>query len=743
MTIAEKLAQERRARLAAERLLDQKQSELSDANRKLGRHALALTRRIGASEAEVANVRTENERVKSDLSEANEKIEIAERRLWHSIQSIHDGFAFFDANSQMIGANTSYLAVFDGLEEVGPGVSYFHVLDILAHEGIVNPGEQSMDDWRAMMTERWLSLDPQPVVLRLWNDQYVKMFDQRSHGGDVLSLVHNITSTVRYEAELKSARSRAEAANRAKSAFLANMSHEIRTPMNGVVGMAELLTDTQLNEEQRLYANTIRNSGEALLVIINDVLDYSKIEAEKLVLHTEDFDLERCIHDIVTLLQPSARDKGLTLIVDYDLFLPTGFVGDPGRVRQVLTNLVGNAVKFTESGHVMIRVTGVAEEGDDPCAIHVAIEDTGIGIPAGKIGHIFGEFNQVDDKKSRKFEGTGLGLAISQRLIQLMGGSVWVESEAGKGSCFGFKVALPVSGGFSAVSPALPKGLNHVLVVDDIAANRIILEKQMAFLGVDVTCCASAAEALAAMSEDIDMILSDHDMPQMDGLELTLALRAAGWSHVPILLLSSNPNQAHNHPASEYLLGILQKPMPRAELFAKLADLGADLKMPPDHLAGPVSSDLARPNGDGGQSLDRVTVQPRKMRILIAEDNRTNQLVFAKMTKDLTADLKFVSNGLEAVAAYEEFQPDLIFMDISMPKMDGKEATQEIRHQEKDGKRHVPIVALTAHAMSGDAEDILAAGLDHYLTKPLRKLEIHKRIALHCPIDVAPVLPKR
>ena len=316
MSLANRLAEERRARLAAERLLELKQAELSAANRKLGQHALALTKQIGQTQAEVATVRDENERVKSDLHVAHEKVEIAERRLWHSIQTIQDGFAFFDADSQMIGANTAYLSVFDEMEEMSPGVSYIRILQILTDEGIVNTEDLVPEAWRARMSARWLKPAPEPVVIRLWNDQYIKLIDQRGHEGDVVSLALNITSTVQYEADLKAARVRAEVANRAKSAFLANMSHEIRTPMNGVVGMAELLPDTELTKEQRLYTNTIRNSGDALLVIINDVLDYSKVEAEKLVLHPEPFDLERCIHEVVMLLQPSARDKGLTLMVD-------------------------------------------------------------------------------------------------------------------------------------------------------------------------------------------------------------------------------------------------------------------------------------------------------------------------------------------------------------------------------------------------------------------------------------------
>ena len=755
MSLANKLAEERRARLAAERLLELKQAELSAANRKLGRHALALTKQIGATQAEVANVRDENERVKSDLHQAHEKVEIAERRLWHSIQTIPDGFAFFDADSNLIGANTAYIAFFDGLEEVAPGVSYMRILQLMTDEGLVNTEKRTPGQWRKMMTDRWLTPTPPPVVIRMWNDQYIKLIDQRGYGGDVVSLALNITSSVQYETKLRTARERAEAANRAKSAFLANMSHEIRTPMNGVVGMAELLSDTELSEEQRLYASTIKNSGEALLVIINDVLDYSKIEADKLVLHPEPFDLERCIHEVVMLLQPSARDKGIAMLLDYDLFFPTHFVGDPGRIRQVLTNIVGNAVKFTAKGHVLIRVTGVPSLDDGDTAVHVSIEDTGIGIPEHKIGHIFGEFNQVEDERNRKFEGTGLGLAISKRLVEMMGGSVWVDSEEGKGSCFGFRVPLPMADGPEPGPPVLPDELKHVLIVDDLTVNREILEKQMAQLGVRTTSCSSGADALALLSPDIDLVLSDHNMPDMDGLELVEAMRKGDWPDTPFLLLSSNPSYAQNDPARALVQGILQKPIPRNELFARLRKLGAKPTGPEPEAetdpapASPASEEppeaapadaTPQPAAEPAPPQETPPVAARPMRILAAEDNRTNQLVFRKMVKTLQVDLRFANNGLEAVEAYQEFDPDLVFMDISMPKMDGKDATREIRKIEATTGRHIPVIAVTAHAMNGDSSEILAAGLDHYLTKPLRKNIIHDWINQYHPEDADPLV---
>ena len=717
MSLANKLALERRGRLAAERLLELKEAELSAANRKLGRHAAALQGEIVETRAEVANVKTENERVKTELGQANQKVEIAERRLWHSVQTITDGFAFFNSDNRMIAANGSYLAIFDGLELIRPGVHYVTILQALTDEGIVNTGKLAADDWRELMTDRWMQPQPEPITIRLWNDQYIKLVDRRGQGGDIVSLGLNITESVEYEKQLKSARAEAEAASRAKSAFLANMSHEIRTPMNGVVGMAELLGDTGLSEEQQLYVDTIKNSGEALLVIINDVLDYSKIEAQKLQLHPEPFDLERCIHEVIMLLQPSARDKKLTLLVDYDLFLPTLYVGDPGRIRQVLTNLMGNAVKFTSQGHVLVRVTGVPDIDGGRADVNIAIEDTGIGIPEDKVDHIFGEFNQVENERNRQFDGTGLGLAISQRLVGLMQGEMWVTSEDGVGSCFGFRIPLELSLAGLPEQPPVPDGLRRVLVVDDIEANRTILRRQLEQIGMGVVTCANGVEALEHM-DNVDLVLSDHNMPDMDGLELAVAMRARGIE-TPIILLSSNPSFAVNDPGAAHLHAILQKPLPRADLFARLQSVG------------PLITHI--PTAD--------PVLPRKMRVLAAEDNKTNRLVFSKMVKDADIDLKFATNGAEAVDMFQSFAPDMIFMDISMPKMDGKEATQHIRALEADSGGHVPIVALTAHAMDGDDQGILASGIDHYLTKPLRKPEIHGKLIALCPPDASPPLP--
>lgn len=725
MSLANKLTEERRARLAAERLLEQKQVELQAANRKLGKHALALSEEIVETRAEVKTVLDENQRVKTDLTVANQKVEIAERRLWDSIEVIQDGFAFFDADSRLIAANKAWIGIFDGVEDVKPGASYIEILQIVTEEGVVNIGDMHPTEWREKMLDRWQSPAPEPEIIRLWSGEYIRLVDQRGNDGGMVSLALNITETVRYEKELKDARVKAEAANRAKSSFLANMSHEIRTPMNGVVGMAELLQDTDLSDEQKLYAETIKNSGEALLVIINDVLDFSKIEADKLVLQPEAFDLERCIHELVTLLQPTARDKGLDLLVDYDVFLPTQFEGDRGRIRQVMTNLMGNAVKFTEAGHVLVRVVGVPAIDGEAAKLHITIEDTGIGIPEDKVDHIFGEFNQVDDERNRKFEGTGLGLAISQKLIRLMGGDIWVDSVDGEGSSFGFSLPLPMAETPDPDATRMPEGLGRVILVDDCAANRDILARQLGVLGVETLPCESGQAALAQMKDGADLVITTHTMPEMDGMELAEALREAGHD-VPIILLSANTGMAEGDPARKHLHALLQKPVSRQDLFAALqsVNIPAEQESAPDD--APIEDDAA------------PVSEPRLMRVLAAEDNKTNRLVYSKMVKALNIDLQFAENGLQAVEMYQSFDPDIVFMDISMPEMDGKEATQKIREIEEGSDRHTPIVAMTAHAMGGDEDGILAAGLDHYLTKPLKKKAIIEHITEACPEGAQP-----
>ncbi|WP_149141379.1 hybrid sensor histidine kinase/response regulator [Gemmobacter caeruleus] len=837
MELMDRLAKERRGRLAAERLLEQKSRELFAANEKLALHARALSDQIveqrqmvksALSEAEA--LKGQNLRFLNDLERAHTAAVMAERRLWDSIDTIRDGFAVFDGANRLVAANAAFRRLFE-CDDILPGQGYVAILAIIAENGVVDIGDEAPQDWCARMVSRWDQEPLEPVVLHLTSGQWVRLVDRRARDGDMVSLAVDITEQMRIwaaieaipdgfvlfdredrlmvcnqryrdlyaesapamvpgasfeailryglqhgqyadamgreeewlqerlamrgapsvefehaisgnrwlrvidkatpdggrvglrvditeardqKAALESAREAAEAAVRAKSAFLANMSHEIRTPMNGVVGMAELLCDTPLSDEQRLFADTIRSSGEALLVIINDILDYSKIEAERLTLHPEPFDLERVIHEVAMLLQPRARPKGVDLLIDFDMFLPTRYVGDPGRLRQVLTNLMGNAVKFTEQGHVLVRVVGI-EAGDGCQQLHITVEDTGIGIAPENLDHIFGEFNQVDSASNRKFEGTGLGLAITQRLVEHMGGAVWVDSEPGRGSCFGFRLSLPVAEQ-SDETPG-PITLRRALVIDDQFINRTILERQLTTCGIAVTLCRSLAEAQPILEADPghDVILCSHALPELDALTFLQEIRAAGIE-TPVLILSSNPATLRDAPGAEAVAGFLQKPVLRADLYRKLQALSP------------------------GVAGSRAVAELRQMRVLAAEDNRTNQLVFRKMVRDFDMDLVFANNGREAVDLFTSFAPDLIFMDISMPEMDGREAARAIRTQE-GGRGHVPIIALTAHAMEGDAESILAAGIDRYLTKPLRRNAITEALSSLAPAGVRPPVP--
>ncbi|MCK8463973.1 ATP-binding protein [Aliiroseovarius sp. S1339] len=736
MKIEDILAQERRARMAAERLLAQKQAELTNANRVLSKHALTLSDEIMETRVAVEEIKGENSQVRADLERANKEVVIAKRRLWDSLETIEDGFAVFDQNDKMIAANSAYLEPFDGLSCVTPGIPYTDILHIATDEGIVDIGDMRPLAWRDMMLDRWRAPSCDPVVLRLWDGTHIKLVDRRSRDGDMVSLGLNITETIKYQAELSDARHRAEAANRAKSAFLANMSHEIRTPMNGVVSMAEIMADGDLDDEQRLFVNTIRQSGEALLTIINDVLDYSKIEAAKMTLQPEPFDLERVILDVVTLLQPAAQEKGIQLILDFDLFMPSKFLGDVVRIRQILTNLIGNAVKFTSEGHVLVRAIGLPLGECDEQKVHITVEDSGIGIPEDMQSHIFGEFNQVDTERNRKFEGTGLGLAITSQLVELMRGEIWVESQEDVGSCFGFHITLPVEE--TVEPPKLPQNPGTVVLAMEDRLNRAILEKRLEATGLR-TALFDPLNTDAALVRDAYLILVDEQCSakaRNRGDQCLIQTFRSQNPTAPIYFLTAPHSTAAKQSQDAALATrVLQMPLIRSTVFEIINQVGTH--------SSNKSADMLEAGSDAPLLLSKADRSGfRKMRILAAEDNKTNQLVFTKLLKELDMDLRFANNGIEAVEAFLDFQPDIIFMDISMPEMDGKEATRRIRTLEQDqGMDKTRVVALTAHALTGDDREILAHGLDQHLTKPLKKPEILHEILANCPDDARCPLP--
>ncbi|PYP97294.1 MAG: hypothetical protein DMD38_06390 [Gemmatimonadetes bacterium] len=513
----------------------------------------------------------------------------------------------------------------------------------------------------------------------------------------------------RAEAVMREARDLAERVARARSAFLANMSHEIRTPMNAVLGFVELILDTELSVEQRRALELVRSSSEALLMILNDILDYSKIEAEHLELESIPFDISKVVHATASLLAVRAREKHLELLAEVAPDVPRIVRGDPTRLRQVLMNLIGNAIKFTEQGEVVVSVSAAATNGS--VGLRFAVRDTGIGIASEHIGTVFKEFTQADSTMTRRYGGTGLGLAISQRLVRLMGGAITVRSELGRGSEFSFTISLPVETAPASRSTGLAAlGGRRMLIVDDNQTNRRILREMLAAEGVNVDEASSAAEGLDALRRiRYDLAILDVQMPDMDGFQLVTAVRGEKKiARTRLLMLTSAGQRGDGERCRE--LGIrayLTKPLSRADL---LEALGTVLEAPDD--------------GGGSEVITRHTIaESRKsLRVLLAEDNPVNQQVAVAMLVKRGHEVHVSSNGREAVDAVTERDYDVVLMDIQMPEMDGFEATHVIRELPKG--KDLPIIGLTAHALSGERDRCLSHGMTDYLAKPFKAHEL-------------------
>jgi PAS domain S-box-containing protein len=658
---------------------------------------------------------------------ATKRVELDRALVSAFLAHVPDNVYFKDRNSRFIAVSASMLRFFgraDPAEIVGRTDADFFSAD--------HAGPALADEQRILRTGESILGQLEREV---WPDGRVtwaitSKLPLRNEGGEIIGtfgLSKDMTEHKRAEEALEAAKEAAEAAARTKNEFIANVSHEIRTPMNGIIGMTSLLLDTKLDPLQREFAETVRQSADALLTLVNDILDFAKFEAGKLAFEALDFDLVETVEGSVDMLAERAQAKGIELACEVLPEVPPWLRGDPGRLRQVLVNLVGNAIKFTERGEVVVRVVLLSEDADGT-VLRFAVTDTGIGIPPEVCGRLFEAFTQADSSTTRRYGGTGLGLAISKRIVNMMRGEIGLESEARKGSTFWFTARFDRGAGPPADPTARARAQDlvnlRVLVVDDNATNRQILRHQLSAWRMQRGSAGSGPDALKllrAAADDgapYDAALLDMQMPEMDGLSLARAIKDdPAIAGTRLIILTSlghfmSPEELKAAGIDAYLV----KPVKQSRLFDCLANVMG-------HAAEGGFSQAAIQAAPGSDLLPAA-------RILLAEDNQVNQKVAFGLLKKLGYHAHAVADGSEVIAALDKAAYDVIFMDCQMPEMDGYEATRLIRRSERDAARagrghpHVHIVAMTANALAGDREKCLAAGMDDYVSKPASLTEL-------------------
>jgi len=676
---------------------------------------------------ELKNREEKLQKLARELSSANVENQNLVDRLETVTENIDYGVLFLDSDLKTIFYNRAYRTLTSTPEELLSTQPTFR--EILQSHYNVKVDGLDYNKWEEYIENRIAEVkigQVAPSERRYLNGRVVIHQCTALNDGSRMLTYYDITEMKQYQAQLKEAKTFAESGNQAKSEFLANMSHEIRTPMNGILGMAEILSETKLDERQTDCVNIITKSGSSLIAIINDILDFSKFEAGKLVLDPIPFNLKSCIEDVATLMAGGVPSSDVELVVRFNPNLPERCVGDVGRIRQVVTNLVSNALKFTHKGYVLINVDG--QSCDDRVALKIEISDTGVGIPQEKLSSIFDKFEQADNSTTRQYGGTGLGLAISKRLVDLMQGDLTVSSVEGEGSKFEFSLDLAIDGNQNKPNLILSNVQNmKILVVDDVDINRQILSEQIHGWGITPLCVESGEKALKILrkstsgEDQFGLVIFDYHMPEMDGEQLAKAIKSdPALSAIPLIMLSSVGQKGDARFYRELGIdGYLVKPVRSGLLLDAIATIlaenGANNELTTSHR---IRDMQMRPNS-------AVT---KTYKVLLAEDNEINQRVVEQMLMDSPIKLTLAGNGREAVELYRDLGADVILMDISMPEMDGYEATKLIRTLENERhEAHTPIIALTAHVMAGDREKCLEAGMDDYLPKPV-KMDALKRV---------------